>query len=189
MHFRVVTGHAQVANDAVSACFQKDLQGSALSCHGVQVREGVQGVKLVEVDAVGLKQPQAFFQLGPGAGGIADGRLARQEDLVATIAEHPAHLLLGVAVGRCDIEVVNPCVNSVMPQADRLVGLQLHQRDAAEADNETHLVGIAKSAVGRVGLHSHGSVVGQAFTGYGRCPTAGNQVGALCPLARPVDPC
>ena len=102
-------------------------------------------VQEVAFESVGLKKTERFVQLflGPPAAPVA---LAGKEAAIAMRLESRAETLLGLAVSRGDVEVVDAAADGLGHNVRGLFGRRLVDQHAAESEHRNRFPGPAERA-------------------------------------------
>jgi hypothetical protein len=120
------------------------------------------GMKLVEVEVVGLKFLEGIMELRGGSFPVALQGFAGKENILAERCERRAHPVLGIGVARGDIEIVDAVVDGF---TNELIGgfLRFFGQDETSQANDREL--LSRLAEGTPGERFFRKNAQQAFAG------------------------
>ena len=139
--FLAVCREADIANLAVLLGFQNRLHRTTRAESLLDLLHVGQGVKLIQVEVVGLEQLERLLQFLRRTGGIPFKGLAGQETLVAVGLQRRAESSLGVAVEGGHVEVIHASIHGLGNEIGRLLGRHVLHDHAAEADDREFFLG------------------------------------------------
>ena len=146
--FLAVGRKADVANLAVLLGLQDRFHRTARAESLLDLFHVAEGVKLIKVEVVGLEQLEGLLEFLRRPSSIPFQGLAGQEAFLAVGLQGRAKTLLGVAVVRGHVEVVDPSIHGLGHEVGRLLGRHVLHDHAAEADDREFFLGASVLPLG-----------------------------------------